>query len=831
MGRIGSRITGLRPRPQALSGSFDFLGDRIRPDSRWTGVPGSGFLVTPSDQTRITAKPVCRLVTVPNRRITSSHEVGVMAFANANGGLFGGIDRVRFHFEGNTLDVVAPSLRTLTRKDGSTYLVLGYWVKLQRVPSVAGDAHLYIEAIPADATMQSRIIGPFTYTFASPPYDLDIEVAPTPAEIPGARYNSLAAAINWLKTQAPNAARIRITESGTYIPSENATNCFFPGWLTIEAIAGVEATIANENSGGLSLRSGNIAFRNMTIDMRRISMIESIIGTPFWADRCMFINSDPQGAVARWFGQTRPINRIFSTSSYFTDCDFQYVPDVFGGALLGRGNILREGYGDVSGDSQCLTGNIVRDWDSTIWTDGEDVFTATYTGAEATASLSAPSATAATGTRVLTATWGANTATLTLGRRDEDRDGTSGNAYYTSEVVDWINGLAGWSATLLDGDYCAFFLNIDKDDPDYNGPPGNTSAFDISVKDEVRTLKCSFDVHADGYQNRFGGLTENVIVYGEDWELNGQLVFLSAPETEKDYVFANSVFKHLGAIDAISVGSSQIGRSPSEHLVIAHCAFINQNLVIRDDDNAELDAYSLIGNNVLTSINNVSTAVVPAGVIAGNHIYGGSTIPTNSVNTSSGGDASDLFVDAAGHDYRPAGALLTNGKAPVLGFDGKGLAFKASDVMGARGSGSLSVTDYVAPAPATEWTMEDFEVATTGTGQAEILSDSVARAQRTDASNRASLVLALDAGTYRIRGTTSAWTGFGNIQFRLGTGTHNITNPLTTVSGDNAFGPLKPNIDETFTFAAPANLILFISNNNNAFTFTKGADPVVEKIS
>jgi hypothetical protein len=143
----------------------------------------------------------------------------------------------------------------------------------------------------------------------------------------------------------------------------------------------------------------------------------------------------------------------------------------------------------------------------------------------------------------------------------------------------------------------------------------------------------------------------------------------------------------------------------------------------------------------------------------------------------------------------------------------------------------LSVTDYVAPAPATEWNMEDFEIATTGAGQAEILSDSVARAQRTDAGNRASLVLALDAGTYRIRGTTSAWTGFGNIQFRLGTGTHNITTNLTTVSGDNAFGPLKPNIDETFTFAAPANLILYVTTNNNAFTFTKGADPVVEKIS
>ncbi len=837
---IGSRISGLHLRPQALSASIDLQGSRLWPDKNWTGEPGTGFLITPTDPTRTTAKPGVRLLTAPNQRFTNSHQVSVMAYANANGTLIGGIDRLRFHLEGNTLDVVEPTLRTFTRSDGSTYLAVPYSVNIAR-PSggPVGDAHLYIEAIPADATMQSRVLGPYLYSFAATPYALQLEIAATPDEITGVRYKTLAAAINYLKSEAPDAARILATESASYtFTGENATNHTFKNWLTIEAAPGVEAVVVNEEKGDMPFRAGNVAFRNITFDMENISNIRSLTGTPFYADRCLFTSTDPDGVRAKWFGQPRPIGRVLAGSGYVTDCEFEYVNDPLSGEELARGNIMREGYADVAGDGRCMVGNIVREWDSSHWITGYEIFNVSYNGAEATARLSAPSS--ENEPRVLTAAWGSNSATLTLGKTTDDRLGITGNAYWPQDVVDWINGEgdyagiglkdqdAGWSATVLDNTSAAYFVNVPKDDPEHSGgAPGNRSAVDVNVKGVVRTLTASFDIHADGYQDRFGGLTENVIIANEDWELKGQLLFLSAFEDSLDYVVVNSVFKFFAVGGEEGVSASQLGRSPFSHVVLAHNTWVNQNLQIRADDNVTLDAYSLIANNVLTSINSVGTSIVPAGATKNNHLYGGNTIPTNSVGTSVGGDAATLFVDIDEYDYTPAGDLLLNGKAPVLAFDAKGRARKDIEVMGAVGSGSLSVTEYVPPSPRTDWDFSHFSPVALGTAQAEIVSATVGRAQRTDALNRAALSLPLLAGTYRLRGTNAAWGSFGNAQVRLGKGTIVSVSDVTLVGGQISFGAVT--IDQTFILEDDATFLLYVTGNNRSFEMTKGADPLLVK--
>ena len=640
---LSDRIRHVRPRRRTAN----FRDPRLAPGGDWDGTPGSGFASAPSDPTRTTAKTAVRLVTVPNQRMVITHQVFVSAFAINDGALDGGIDRVRFHLEGNTLEVTEPTLRTFTRADDSEYLAFGYSANIGRASSANGKAHLYVEAIPADATMQSRVIGPFLYSFGDALFDHDVEVAATPDEITGQRYKTLEAAINWLKAQTPDAARIRITEGGTYLVEENSTNHTFDNWLMIEGAAGVTATLARSSYVGdaanrFFIRSGNVAFRNLTFDMRYITGIHSVPNTPFWADRCTFTNTDPDQEYAKWRGALRANAFLFETPTYFTDCEIEYLPNVFGTeAELCRGNIARDGYADLAGDAKAMLGNVVRGWDSSAWLLGEDAFSVTYDGVEATATLSAPIAQG--NTRVLTAEWGANSATLTVGRTEDDWDGTTGNAYWPSDVVDWINDTlaaqdAGWSATLLDDTLAAYYINIDRDDPEFSGGAnGNASALEVSVKDVTKTIKCNFDIHADGYQDRVGGLSENVIIAGEDWQIAGQLFFSSSTTPAHDYAVINNVFRFLDTEAEYLSPESQLADDAKSHVILAHNSWIDQRLLLRWDDDLTLDAYCLIANNVAEDIVDVGTSTAPEGVIVGNHLYSGS--PANAANTSTGGDA------------------------------------------------------------------------------------------------------------------------------------------------------------------------------------------------
>ena len=134
---------------------------QVTPSDAWDGTAGSGFISAPVDPSRITAKPVISLLTLERQYFADTLRIDVMAFANDGGTLINGIDRVRFYFEDDTpVDVVEHRLRSFTRFDGSTYLLPVYSVMLARPSEASGNAHLYIEAVPADATMQSRVLGP-----------------------------------------------------------------------------------------------------------------------------------------------------------------------------------------------------------------------------------------------------------------------------------------------------------------------------------------------------------------------------------------------------------------------------------------------------------------------------------------------------------------------------------------------------------------------------------------------------------------------------------------------------------------------------------------------
>ena len=134
MGQFGFGHNSGRNWSQIIGGVGVSSLPQIRPSAAWDGSPATRFSVVPSDPSRTTAKPAVRLIEPPNQFYTNKLVIGAMAFANDGGTLIGGIDRVRFHYEGTTLDVIEPSLRSLTHADGSTYSCLGYWVELGKPP-------------------------------------------------------------------------------------------------------------------------------------------------------------------------------------------------------------------------------------------------------------------------------------------------------------------------------------------------------------------------------------------------------------------------------------------------------------------------------------------------------------------------------------------------------------------------------------------------------------------------------------------------------------------------------------------------------------------------
>ena len=97
---------------------FPVAGPLLAPSPAWNGEAASGFAETPSDPPRTTAKPAARLLVPPGQYYKKKLNVGIAAAANDGGTLIGGIDRVRFRYEGETVDVLEPSAFTCPDSNG-----------------------------------------------------------------------------------------------------------------------------------------------------------------------------------------------------------------------------------------------------------------------------------------------------------------------------------------------------------------------------------------------------------------------------------------------------------------------------------------------------------------------------------------------------------------------------------------------------------------------------------------------------------------------------------------------------------------------------------------
>lgn len=665
----------------------------LLPSASWDGTAASGFASRPIDPTRTTAKPALRLLDPPHQYFEDELIVSAIAFANDGGTLIGGIDRVRFHFEGNTQDVIEPTLRAFTRFDGSTYIVPCYTVTLKKPAGTSGNAHLYVEAIPADATMQSRVLGPFQFSphalfDTGTIHDIELTVDPDSPEVEGGNYHTPVAAWDYLNIQQigenPRIRILKASASGLYSMAGTHWGRYCPnGWLTIEADVPVtfgEPTFTDEDAATVLPKLDGVRIKgaNVTLEMDNMFIYTQFdqYERGWWFDGVRIQNSD--GITKDWMLGPRIMNAARG-QNYYTDCHVTDIPSTFNTARLVRGNITSGTWNDTMSLAECIVGNVSTDHSITEWREPVDALTVQYTGSGAIATVAMTGANNAS-SRVITAKVdGSTVGTLTVYRPGSVFN--TGRAETVEDIVDWFNTLTDWTATLLDNTRAGVRLGI-------STGLGNEFA-DTDAKTSALTMETVCDLHSDWFQAQItGNDVENIIGYGNRaYDYAGQKVFIQGQGGDKslDIFFVNNAF------DDKEVGHHPDGENPDflfsriariqSHVVLAHNSF-TQGFVIGSADGYTGDAYCAVLNNVFKAV--LLDGVSDASVMADNHLMGG-TVPSGATGTTTGGDRASLFADADGGDFTPAGDLLTNLKAPVITLDIGGNRRSAWSAAGAAG--------------------------------------------------------------------------------------------------------------------------------------------------
>lgn len=658
----------------------------LSPSTAWDGSAGSGFSNVPVDPLRTTAKPVCRLLTPPRQWFTDEIIVGVSAAANNDGSLLDnlGLEKVVVHFEGSTHEVTSPSYYLLEDANGVPRKYLGWWVVLKKPEATAGHANVYFEAVPKDTAMQSRVIGPHQYSPQNVLHDATIEVDATPAEITGERYKTVSAAINYARTQAFENPLIRVTGSEDQLLPRGWYNYKLPnGWVTVEGTVPFKfyqsldyapdptylVHFFRPRVWGMHFRGNNVTFDFANTTNYVSEAVAADADNNVWLDGINAENS--RGAFALYRGGPASISSLWGGNPWITECNMNGLAYGASGANLVRGGTFTSMVSDLFDDSVCVIGTKTDDFTSAQWSSDLAALSVRYDGSAATATVE------------LSGAVGAYTRILTLKEDDVsvgaftikgDPAGWAADTNYTFEhVVDWINTLTDWNATLIDNERAAAWLGV-------SGGSGNAFAA-TDAKSSLLTLYANIAVHADWWQLRNGSwAVENTIIADNvTSDMECQALFIAATTDARDLFAINNIFHTVGPL----VVFSQFGKGVDHsHVVIAHNSWTQQGVIWRTDFGLDMDVYCLFANNVAPTLKWGGVADADL-VIADNHIFAGAIDIAGATGTTIGGDEVSVFANAAAGDFAPVGELLTNLKTPVLKYDRTGSARGATAAAGA----------------------------------------------------------------------------------------------------------------------------------------------------
>ncbi|WP_152432959.1 hypothetical protein [Erythrobacter sp. THAF29] len=675
----------------------------MTPAPAWTGTAGSGFSVLPSDPVRTTAKPVARLLTPPNQFFSDACEVGVLAFANdGNASLVGGITEVIFHYEGTQVSVPAVSFREKTRHDGSTYQCLGYWVDLAHTGD--GDAHLYVEVIPTDPAQQSRVLGPYSFhpqryddgQGGFTPHDYRLEIAPSLAEIAGQRYKNIFNATQWLRGQSPRNPLLTFTEidggtpSGNYEMQPEYSTVFLDGHLHLKA--DVPVTLGKGETydpTGASGWNGNNVLRtrmgglwvhgpNISADLSDAATgfyHESPSQTAHVFERVRFFNS--KGRASLWLKGQWPTSYVARDKSYFLECKTEDIQNPFNNASLARGCDVADGFADVMSSAYCATYCRISSTHSEDWRTPVDAIAISYSGSNANPRLSLSGGNEVTRNLTLATDAGAEG---TFQVRNSVSDFNADTNYTVQNVVDWINGQAGWNATLLDNTRRATALSH------FSAATLGGSFTDLDVSQPV-TLHTVFDLHND-----FCAVDHDNSIFAYNSGKGSMMPWITVGDTAlRDVAIVGNAYSNsepLAATYAVNLAqlpTSTIGRTSGgtslSNVMVVHNTLSNQNLVLRNGG-IDSDPYCIVVANSMLDADaeNVDTDLV----FKDNHLHGGyaSAVP-QTIGETSGGTAATLYADEQNGNFSPKDELIAQPKRKALEFDILGRARRPNSSAGA----------------------------------------------------------------------------------------------------------------------------------------------------
>ena len=640
----------------------------LEPGPAWDGSAGSGYASVPVDPVRTTAKPACRLLVVPNQFFTESLLVGVYAGAAYANSLADnlGLEKVVFHFEGGSVAVMRPSVQSFADANGEEVAYLGWWTQLQH-PGAHGEALLYVEAVPKEAAMQRRVIGPFSFFPNGVEHDAEYTIEPSRAEIAGQRYQGFNA--NLLKNIRDTGARnprVVFKEGGTY--AMGMWSPYTPaGHLTVEAAAPVTFANPPGSYGTFRCKIDGLWFRgsNITIDMADAGDIyHEGTARQHVFDGCRITNS--RGRWATWQdGRMRPVSYIVRGEPRFLETRIDNLPNPCRNSPLARGVRIADTYADVFSNALCVIGTRTRGVDQSRFYDGIPALDVRFDGSGGTASIEA-SGNSLSKTFTLKR-HGVDISSFSTAASTANWNGGVGGAYFVQDVADWINAQPGWSATVRDSTLCGTYL----------GEPGGKgrSFYPIDCLNRTVTLETAVDIHSDWHQ--MTGPLENVVIADNvGWDMRTQSVLWGFEM--KDALLVNTVM-HNASYDAAS--QSQFS-SRFSHVVIAHCNWPTQKVNFRNGFSADVDSAFIRNAAHSISLEDGSGGLV----IKSNHIDAGQPAPPGSIDTQAGGDVVSNYVDAGTGDFRPAGSLLANRAAPRLMRDLGGAVRTAQAPPGALAS-------------------------------------------------------------------------------------------------------------------------------------------------
>ncbi|MEO0870822.1 MAG: SGNH/GDSL hydrolase family protein [Pseudomonadota bacterium] len=674
----------------------------MSPSSAWDGSAGSGFTTEPTDPVRITAKPMLVMMVPPDQHFTDELVVGAMCLANANSTLVGGVDRVRFYLEGETLDVVSPSFQTFTRYDGSTYLCWGYWVRLKKATQI-GTAQLYAEAIPADATMQNRVLGPYLFHLTDTLHDHSVTVGAD------GDYATIPAAISAMKALNAQNPLITLLDSGDYMLNDSSGGSYtsHTGYFTFEAADGADAVCKRSGDNDRVWRPslGRAWFKNVRFDYDTIERLFAE-GTFSWVmERCEIFTAQAQSL---WFRNTRNAGETVSAAPYFLETRFFGLPNVCNEAHLIRGCQAAGGFADFAGRIRPNGGafyNQVDDW--RVPADAlEDIgrLRIEYSGSGSSVTISRDQLGGGANRyrEFLVKVDGTTEITFEAWLRADKRFDLS-RGYYVTDFADAINAHPDFTATVLgDGPdpfdrignaMIAGKLNI--------GPENNDFDFTDHPIGTDFTMNGNFEFHADFIQ---GNDTNVIAAYNQVTNADVQ-GFIAVNGVDRAYV-GNVISTGLeNRLSPTSQFDDKNADKAYSHVLVAHNSWQGQRVTLAAG--CQWDAYSLISNNAAYQINDQS-GIAPgsANIVAETgttHVEG--TLGRIQVGDGSG-STFNWYTDVVAKDFTPAGDLLDNRRTPVMAYGLHGAVLPNPGAAGAISSDNVPDIDGVGVPPSTPSTVE-----------------------------------------------------------------------------------------------------------------------------